>query len=200
MSVTLIIIIITVIISLLAFQNHEMLNKLLLWPAAMGNPGEYYRFLTAGFVHADTMHLAFNMFSFYFFGEILEQVIGSHYFILLYLTGIIISCIPSFMKKRHNPGYRSLGASGGVAAIIFATIYLDPWNIIYFFFAIPLPSIIFAVIYLAYTAYLAKKDAGIVNHDAHLWGSIFGLLFMVVIDPSHGLSFVQLLMHPRFNL
>lgn len=199
MSVTLIIIIITAVISFAAFQNHNLSDKLLLWPARMNSPTEYYRFLTAGFVHADTMHLAFNMISFYFFGEMLERAIGYQYFVILYLTGIIVSCIPSYFKKRHNPGYRSLGASGGVAAIIFACIYLDPWNVIYIFFSIPMPSILFAVIYLVYTAYLAKKDAGIVNHDAHLWGSIFGLLFMLVVDPSHGMYFIQMLQHPRFG-
>jgi membrane associated rhomboid family serine protease len=199
MSVTLIIIIITAAISFSAFQNHNLMDKLLLWPAKMNSPIEYYRFLTAGFVHADTMHLAFNMISFYFFGQILEKYIGYQYFIALYLIGIIVSCIPSYFKKRHNPAYRSLGASGGVAAIIFASIYLDPWNTIYIFFSIPMPSILFAVIYLGYTAYLAKKDAGYINHDAHLWGSIFGLLFMLVIDPSHGMYFIDMLKHPRLG-
>lgn len=210
MSVTLIIIIITVAISLLAFTNDKLLDNLLLWPARMNNPGQYYRFLTAGFVHADYMHLLFNMFSFYFFATALEDprllgmvsgyrpAIGPTNLVLLYLSGIIVSCVPSFIKKRNQPGYRSLGASGGVAAIIFASIYLDPWNTISIFFAIPMPSIVFAVLYLAYTAYLARKGAGIVNHDAHLWGSLYGLLFMIVIDPSHGMYFIEQLQHPRF--
>jgi membrane associated rhomboid family serine protease len=200
MSITIIIIIITAAISLLAFTNDQLLNGLLLWPARMNGPGQYYRFLTAGFVHADYMHLLFNMFTFYFFGGLLEATpgVGPEKLIILYLTGIIISCIPSFIKKRTHPGYRSLGASGGVAAIIFASIYLAPWNKIYMFFAIGMPSIVFAVLYLAYTAYLARKGAGIVNHDAHLWGSVYGLVFMIIIDPSHGLYFIEQLAHPRF--
>lgn len=198
MTVTIIMIIITAAISLLAFTNESLLDKLLLWPARMSSPAQYYRFLTAGFVHADYMHLLFNMFTLYFFGELLEVNIGADLLIVLYLTGIIVSCVPSFVKKRNHPGYRSLGASGGVAAIIFASIYLQPWNKIYIFFAIGMPSIVFAVLYLAYTAYLARKGAGIVNHDAHLWGSVYGLLFMVVVDPSHGLYFIDQLRHPVF--
>jgi membrane associated rhomboid family serine protease len=200
MSVTIIIIIITSGISLLAFTNNQLLNSLLLWPARMNQPTQYYRFLTAGFVHADYMHLLFNMFTFYFFGSLLEgpMAIGPENLVILYLTGIIVSCIPSYFKKRNHPGYRSLGASGGVAAIIFASIYLSPWNKIYIFFAIGMPSIVFAVLYLAYTAYLARKGEGIVNHDAHLWGSVYGLLFMIIIDPTHGMYFLEKLQHPHF--
>jgi membrane associated rhomboid family serine protease len=197
-SVTLFIIAFTVVLSVMAFSNERLLNNLLLWPAYMREPVQYYRLLTAGFVHADYMHLAFNMITLYFFGGILEQAIGSERFIALYLIGIIVSCIPSYLKKKNHPGYRSLGASGGVAAVIFAYIYLSPWSKIYLFFAIGMPSIIFAVIYLVYTAYLARKGTGIVNHDAHLWGSVFGLLFMLIIDPSHGAYFIDQLAHPQF--
>jgi membrane associated rhomboid family serine protease len=200
MSVTIIIIIITSGISLLAFTNNQLLNSLLLWPARMNQPTQYYRFLTAGFVHADYMHLLFNMFTFYFFGSLLEgpMAIGPENLVILYLTGIIVSCIPSYFKKRNHPGYRSLGASGGVAAIIFASIYLSPWNKIYIFFAIGMTRFFFAVLYLAYTAYLARKGEGIVNHDAHLWGSVYGLLFMIIIDPTHGMYFLEKLQHPHF--
>ncbi len=199
MTVTLIFIIITVVISVMAFTNERLLNNLLLWPARMHSPEQYYRFLTSGFVHVDYMHLAFNMITFYFFGELLEQYIGPERFVIVYLSGIIVAGIPSYFKKRHVPGYASLGASGGVAAILFATIYLNPWQQIGLFFIIQLPSIVFAVIYLAYTAYLARKGSGVVNHDAHLWGSLYGLLCMLVIDPSHGQYFLQQLMHPRWG-
>lgn len=194
-----IIIVVTVIVSWLAFRNHRLLQDLLLWPAIMQhNYKEWYRLLTAGFVHADTMHLAFNMITFYFFGEILEEWIGATSFILLYLLGIIVASIPSMLKQKDNPNYHSLGASGGVAAIVFAMIYLAPWSKLYLFFAIPMPAILFALGYLFYTGYMAKKGGGIVNHDAHLWGSIFGLLFMIVIDPSHGKGFLNQILHPVF--
>ncbi len=174
------------------------MDKLLLWPARMQGPADYYRFLTAGFVHADTMHLAFNMITLYFFGDYLVQYIGNEKFVLLYLLGIVVSCLPSYIKKRQQPGYRSLGASGGVSAIVFAMIYLAPWSQIGLFFLIYIPSILFAILYLGYTAYMARKGTGYVNHDAHLWGSLFGLLFMLVIDPTHGAFFLEELMHPKF--
>lgn len=195
MSITIIIIIITAIISLIAFQNEQILNKLMLWPAIMKSPIEMYRLLTAGFVHADTMHLAFNMLTLYFFGEILESALGTNMFVLLYVLGIIVASIPSTIKQRDNPNYRSLGASGGVAAIVFAMIYIAPWSKLYLFFALPVPSIVFALGYLIYTAYMAKKGGARVNHDAHLWGSIFGIVFMLVIDPSHGALFIDQLKH-----
>lgn len=197
-SLTIVIIVVTAIVTFLAFSNPRLLNALLLWPAIMDRPKEYYRFLTAGFVHADYVHLAFNMFTLYFFGELLEGALGPARFLALYLLGIIVSCVPSYLKKRKDPRYRSLGASGGVAAIVFAFIYLSPWSKLYIFFAIGLPSIVFAVLYLAYTAYLARKGSGIVNHDAHLWGSVFGFLFMLVVDPSHGQFFIRQLMSPSF--
>lgn len=206
MSLTVVLIIVTCIISIIAFRNDELMDRLLLWPFRMKNGREVYRLLTAGFVHADYLHLGFNMITFYFFGDYLQQyfsmLLGNQQatsaFLMLYLLGIVVSCIPSWIKKRKNPSYRSLGASGGVAAIVFAMIYLSPWSKIYLFFAIGIPSILFAVLYLGYTAYMAKTGRGYVNHDAHFWGSVFGFLFMVFIDPSHGMHFVNLLMHPRF--
>ncbi len=195
---TFLIIAITVGISLWAFSNQKLMTDLLLWPARMHNPAQYYRLLTAGFVHADTMHLVFNMITFYFFAGLLEAEIGTARFIILYLVGIIVSSLPSYFKKKNDPAYRSLGASGGVSAIIFATIYLSPWNKIYLFFAIGMPSIIFAVLYLAYTGYLARKGTGIINHDAHLWGSLFGFAFMLIVDPTHGRYFFNQLLNPHW--
>lgn len=197
-SATKVIFFLTVITSLIAFRNEKMFNALLLWPARMKTPKTYYRFLTAGFVHSDYGHLFVNMFSFFFFGMMLERsyIIEPQNFVLLYLTGIIAACIPSFLKNRKNEGYQSLGASGGVAAIIFASIYLNPWKNILQFRSFGLPSIVFAFIYLIYTAILARKGKGMVNHDAHFWGAIYGLIFMLLIDPSHGADFVHQILHP----
>lgn len=163
----------------------------MLYPVAMRHPLQSYRLLTSGFVHADTLHLAFNMITLYFFGPLLESAIGWERFAMLYLSGIIVASLPSFYNQMGNPNYASLGASGGVAAVIFAFIYLYPWQNICLFFAICFPSIAFAIIYLIYSATMARKKGQRINHDAHFWGSVFGLVYMVIIDPTHGAGFID---------
>ncbi len=204
MSYTILILIITVAISIAGFSNEQIINKLILWPRKMDNPAEYYRLLTSGFIHNDWNHLIFNMITFYFIApsvEFLMAMIGkpSEMFVLLYLSAIVISSLPSFVKNRNNSYYRSLGASGGVAAILFFTIYYSPWSLIrILFIPIGIPSILFGVLYLAYEAYMAKRGAGNVNHDAHFIGSVYGLLFALVVDPSHGMSFINAIMSPHY--
>jgi membrane associated rhomboid family serine protease len=202
MSLTLIIVVITVIVSLAAMNNGELMNKLMLWPRLMNNPSEYYRLITSGFVHADYMHLGFNMFALYSFGNYMEQVfavyLGSQYlFIILYLTGIVAASLPSYMKHRHDNYFRSLGASGGVSAVMFAFIYFAPWSKILILF-IPMPGIVFGIIYLVYSAYAQKKGHDNIGHDAHFWGAVYGFLFTLLFEPSHGRIFIEQLMHPQF--
>jgi membrane associated rhomboid family serine protease len=196
MILTVIITIITVLISMAAFNNADLVNKLILWPRYMDNPKEYYRLLTSGFIHADWNHLIFNMVSLYFIGQSAEMLLGGG-IITLYLTGIIVSSLPSFIKNRNNSYYRSLGASGGVSSILFLVIYFFPWGKLQIIFIpIGIPCIIYGVLYLIYEAYMSKRGQGNVNHDAHFWGAIYGFLYAIVIDPSHGLSFFNQVMHP----
>ncbi|MEI8280049.1 MAG: rhomboid family intramembrane serine protease [Bacteroidota bacterium] len=201
MSYTLIIILITALISASAFNNETLYNKLILWPSRMDDPQEYHRLVTSGFIHADWMHLIFNMMTLYFFGVAVEGVyaqMDKHYlFIVLYLAGIMAASLPSFIKNRNNGYYRSLGASGGVAAVLFSFVYFAPWQKIYVWF-IPVPGIIAGVAYLVYSAYMSKKGRGFINHDAHFWGAIFGFVFTLVFEPSHGRIFLEMLLHPSF--
>lgn len=201
MSYSIIFVIITVVVSLAAFNNSNLLNKLILWPAGMDNQNEYYRLLSCGFIHADYMHLAFNMLALYMFGQQVEayyNYIGhAHLFPVLYLTGIIASSLPSYAKQKNNSYYRSLGASGGVSAVLFAFVYFAPWQIIYVFI-FPVPGIIAAIAYLVYSAYMSKKGADNIGHDAHLWGAVFGFLFTLLFDPTHGRIFFQQLINPSF--
>lgn len=196
MSFTLITVIITVAISIAAFKNESLVNKLILWPRYMHDPQEYYRLLTSGFIHADWNHLIFNMVSLYFIGSSAESILGMG-FLTLYLTGIIISSLPSFLKHRNNSYYRSLGASGGVAAIMFFFIYFAPWSKLYIIFLpIGIPAILFGVLYLVYEAYMAKKGGGTMNHDAHFWGAVYGLVYALIIDPTHGKLFINTVLNP----
>ena len=193
---------ITALISLAAFNNDNLTQKLILWPRMMDKPEEYYRLLTSGFIHADMMHLIFNMITLYFFGEYVEQLflmvgIRHEMFLVLYLTAIVASSLPSYLKQKDNLYYRSLGASGGVAAVLFAFIYFAPWQTISFWF-IPIPGILAGVGYLAYSAYMVKKGGDYINHDAHFAGAIYGFLFLIAFEPNHGLTFLNQLLHPQF--
>jgi membrane associated rhomboid family serine protease len=202
MSYTLIIILITTLVSLASFNNDHLMQKLIFWPRLMDRPEEYYRLLTSGFIHADMVHLIFNMITLYFFGEYVEQLfmmvgIRHEMFLVLYLTAIIASSMPSYFKQKHNSYYRSLGASGGVAAVLFAFIFFAPWQTISIWF-IPVPGIIAGGGYLAYSAYMAKRGGDFINHDAHFAGAIYGFLFLVAFEPNHGLTFLTQLLHPHF--
>lgn len=200
MSYTLIIIIITAIISYAAFTNELLYTKLILWPKRMDSPGEYYRLLTSGFIHADWPHLIFNMITLFFFGRTVEMFLSladkHELFLLLYLGGIVMASLPSFIKNRNNGYYRSLGASGGVASVLFSFVYFAPWEKIYIWF-IPVPGIIAAIGYLVYSAYMSRKGRDSINHDAHFWGAVYGFLLTFLIDPTHRLFFEQVV-HPSF--
>jgi membrane associated rhomboid family serine protease len=139
-------------------------------------------------VHADFMHLLFNMFALYSFGEYVENVFamafGSKWlFLVLYILGLILSDVSSYFRHKDNYGYRSIGASGAVSAVIFASIIFNPMGEIGLFFVIKLPAIIFGILFLVTSAYLAKKGTGGINHEAHFWGAVVGILFPIMIEP-----------------
>lgn len=181
---------VTVGISYYAWQNPLVLEKLMLNPYKVTKKNEYYRFVTSGFIHADFGHLIFNMLSFWFFGEAIERLFGmlfgqygQAYFLALYILGIIVSDIPTFLKNRHKANYNSLGASGGVAAVLFAAILYAPLLEICLYFFICMPGFIFGLLFLGYSFYESRRGGGFVNHDAHMYGAIFGMLFMAAVYP-----------------
>jgi len=164
------------------------MDKLIFHPYTVHQHKEWYRFFTSGFIHADFMHLAFNMFSFYMFGDYVEQYFamifgtsGGTFFVILYISSLLICLIPTYFNHYKQYHYQSLGASGAVSAIVFAGIFLQPTMQIGFFIIPPIiPGFIFGPIYLALTAYLSKKGQSGINHSAHLWGSIYGVVFLIV--------------------
>ncbi|MEB3766228.1 rhomboid family intramembrane serine protease [Acinetobacter sp. MD2] len=182
-SITLIII--TVIVSLMAFSNQALMNRLIFWPPAM-QKGQYDRFITHGFVHADGMHLLFNMMTLFFFGSAIEQFYRQYAFnmgfVLFYLGGLIVAILPSYLKHKNDYQWASLGASGAVSAVLFAYILFKPWKLILVFF-VPVPAIIFAVLYVAYSIWAAKRTGQHVNHSAHLWGAAYGVIVTILINP-----------------
>ncbi len=187
MSITLTITIVTVAVSLLAMNNESLLEKFIFNPYTIArDPKQWYRAVTCGFIHADFMHLAFNMFSFYMFGDYVEQFFrmifgptGRFFYLLLYISALVVCIIPTYYQHKRQYYYNSLGASGAVSAIVFAGIFLQPTLQIGFFFIPPIiPGFVFGPIYLAITVYLSKKGGGSINHSAHLWGSLYGFIYL----------------------
>lgn len=191
MSITVILIAITVVISFYSFNNPQRLGKLMMNPFMISSKGQYYRFITSGLIHQDHMHLLWNMFAFYFFGTAVENDFavlfgqtGMYYFIALYLSAIIVSDLPTYFKQRNNPSYNSLGASGAVGSVIFVFIILQPLQSICLYFALCMPGFVFGAGYMAYTYYQGRKSNDNINHDAHLYGAVYGLLFCVAVYPA----------------
>lgn len=201
MNHTTLIIIITVVVSLVAWQNKTFLGRLVFDPIAITRHKQFDRFLTSGFVHGDGMHLLFNMITLYFFGRVMErfyiQELGSLGFVGFYTLAIIASSIPDYLRHKNNPRFASLGASGGVSAVLFAFILLAPWEIIYLFF-IPIPAIIFAIGYVGYSVWADKRGTGRINHLAHLAGAGFGVIATIAIKPAIIVHFLSALLNPRF--
>ncbi len=198
--VTFAIIAVTVGVSFIAFNNNDLKNKALFYPYAMGSSSQYYRFLSHGFIHADYIHLLFNMFTLYSFGRFAEIALFSHTeYIIFYITALIASSIFDFIKNRNNPGYAALGASGAVSAVLFSTLIFDPWSKgVALFGIIALPNIVFAVLYLWYCAYMSKRGGDNIGHNAHLWGSVYGFVFTAILKPELFKGFIEKLTHPTF--
>lgn len=175
------------------------MNRLILTPYWIERKKEYYRFITSGFIHADLKHLIFNMISLYFFGYIVEAWLGTGLYVLLYITAIVVSDIPTYLKHKNNSNYASLGASGAVSAVIFASILLHPINLIFIYF-IPMPAIVFGILYLAYSYYMDKQSRDNVNHSAHLYGAVYGLLFVGVLYPAIVPAMIQTVLGAIQNL
>jgi len=198
--VTFSIIALTVVISLIAFTNHDLRNKALFYPYGMSSPSQYYRFLSHGFIHADYIHLFFNMFTLYSFGRFAEAALfNKAEYILLYISALVASSVFDFIKNRNNSSYAALGASGAVSAVLFSTLIFDPWSRgVALFGIIALPNILFAVLYLFYCAYMGKRGGDNIGHNAHMWGSLYGFAFTVILKPELFKTFLDKLMHPTF--
>jgi len=173
-------------------------------PYIIHSDRQWYRFISSGLIHADWIHLLVNMFVLYSFGGIVEQYFRMAFgekatmnFILLYFGGMVTSVLPTYLKNRNNPGYNALGASGAVSSIVFAFILFNPLQKLSLYGLLSLPGIIFGIIYLVYCYYASKRGGDYINHDAHLWGALFGFFFTMLIKPSLIMDFFEKLIYFR---
>ncbi|HMQ45949.1 MAG TPA: rhomboid family intramembrane serine protease [Saprospiraceae bacterium] len=186
-SMTMILIVMTCLISYQGFNNPNVKYKLAFHPASVREFGEWYRFLSGGFVHSNWSHLLLNMFVLYQFGEFLEVVftqyifgetLGRLLYLLFYLSAIVMADIPNYYRHRENSGFSAVGASGAVSAFVFAYVLFQPWS--WFIFP-PLPAILFGVAYLWYSSYMGKRGGDLIDHSAHFWGALYGVVFMLCV-------------------
>ena len=204
LSITVIIVLLTALVSWRAFHDRRLMDRLILWPPAVERRHQYDRLLTYGFVHADWMHLLFNMVTLWSFGSAVERVFSAWItpvgYVLFYLSAIVIAILPTYLRHRRDADYRSLGASGGVAAVLFAYILFDPWSTLVIFpIPVPIPAILFALLYVGYSIWMDRRGGDNVNHSAHLWGAAYGVLFTVLMEPRVASTFLSRLLSPSFG-
>jgi membrane associated rhomboid family serine protease len=193
--ITLGIVIVTVLVSLAAFRRKELFRRLDLSPSRIVHQREYYRIFTHALLHADYFHLGINMLVFYSFGTYIEKVFsqlqaqgvifsGPFFYILLYVASMALSSLPTVTRYRNAEAYSAVGASGAVSAIVFTYIFFAPLKKIYFYMVLPIPGILFGVLYLGYSSYMSRRSRDNINHSAHFWGAVIGFVFPILMDPS----------------
>lgn len=192
MSITIIIIILNLIISYQAFQNANFFERWSHRPYMVARHNQYDRWLSSGFVHGDWLHFGINMFVLWQFGEQVEATfislsgptMGRIIYTLIYLIILVASSMPSYYKHKEDPGYASVGASGGVSGILFAYVLFYPLNLLYLYGIIPIYGIVAAIAYIIYSSWASRRQgASRINHDAHLYGAISGLLLTILFYP-----------------
>lgn len=195
---SLLIIAVTFIVSYVAFQRQELLFKFDFNPYQIVHRNQWYRMITHAFLHADWTHLIVNMIVFWSFADVASYYFeflfrqnGTLLLLGLYFGGVIVSCLYSLIKQKDNYNYSAIGASGGVAAVTFACIFFDPLGKILFFGVIPIPGILFGIIYLAYSYYMGKRGMDNVAHDAHFYGAVYGFVYPMLFRPDLLSHFIE---------
>lgn len=199
LDITVVILIITCLISFGGFSNQKIIDDLIFYPPAITQRKQWYRFFSCGLIHADISHLLFNMLTLYLFGRSVErgfmQILpenGKWIYLLMYVSALLISLLPTYFKNRNNYKYRSLGASGAVSAVVFAGLILAPDVRIGFFLIPPIiPGFIFGPLYLIISAWLDRRGGDNINHSAHFWGAIYGLVFIIVVSRIAGFDAIS---------
>ncbi|MFC2079840.1 rhomboid family intramembrane serine protease [Bacteroidota bacterium] len=199
---TIFLVVLISITSIIAFRYKKLSAKFDLTPYKLFHNREYFRMFTHAFLHADYVHLIVNMIVLLSFGRSVESIFknleaydyissATLHLIILTLLAIIGSSISTIIKNKENPGYSAVGASGLVSAIVFTHIFFQPMQKIYFYFAIPIPGIIFGILYLVYSSFMTRRQKDNINHDAHIWGAIIGFLYPIIMEPTLFKNFLE---------
>ncbi len=196
MSINIIIIFSIAAVSILGFSNHILFSKFLFKPYSILKNKEWYRFISSAWLHADYTHLFVNLFVLYSFGNYLEYFLNVYYeeqslvlYLFLFLGSTVISHIPSYVKHKSNYNYEAVGASGGVSGILFAYILINPLSMLELYLFIPIPAIVFGILYLWYSYYMSKKNIDNIGHEAHIYGALGGMMLITIIKPEIWVSF-----------
>ena len=188
LSITLIIIIATTLVSISGFSSQKIIDDLIFYPPAVTQQRQWWRFFTCGLIHADFGHLLLNMYALYIFGVEVERAFvsifgkyGNLVYLLMYVSALIVCLLPTYRKHKNNYYYRSLGASGAVSAVVFCFILLFPLRKLgLVFFPVMIPGFIFGTLYLIVSTILERRSSDRINHSAHIWGAIYGIVFLIV--------------------
>jgi membrane associated rhomboid family serine protease len=197
MKISILVLIATVAVSVWTFQGtRERYDKLLFQPWRMVREGEYWRFVTSGFIHADWFHLIFNAITFYFFCVPLESMVGAWQWAVIYFGSLLIADLPAYFKHKNNFDFRSLGASGAISGGMFAFILYQPWSkLSLMLLPIPIPAPLFAVLYVAYSYFAGRRGQDIINHEAHLYGALGGAGLAILLNPELPAAFIEYLLN-----
>lgn len=201
MEVTYVLMAIIGLVTYIAWQKPALHSKLMLNPYAVMQQKQYYRLLTSGFVHNNSVHLFLNLLTLYFFGLAINDEfnyafhnVGAPLYIIFFVTAIVIANIPTTLKYKEQPHYNSLGASGGVSALVLAFVLFDPLKKLYFFGLFPLPGYALGALFIGYSVIMSKRNVDNINHDAHLFGAIYGVAFILLIRPQTLRTFLEALL------
>jgi membrane associated rhomboid family serine protease len=180
--IILVIIIANVLFSMKGFDDYSFLDK---YKFQVGRVlgKEKIRMLTSGFLHVDWMHLGFNMYALYVFGDFVSAILGPISFLIIYFGSLLAGSLYTLHYHKNEPYYSAVGASGAVSGIVYSSILLFPDMQLLLFFAIPIPGYVFGVGYLLYSIYGMKKQVGNIGHAAHLGGTIGGFALTLLLNP-----------------
>jgi membrane associated rhomboid family serine protease len=188
--------------------KQDSILPLSLHPYSISRGSRYYTIITSIFVHADMQHLAFNMFTYYFFAFQLELTfvalqgdMGHLMFFVVYILGAIGGDITTLKKYKNDVRYYSLGASGAISAVLFSYIMFFPLTHLYLLFIpIGIPVLVFGPVYLLYCINAAKDPNSGINHDAHFYGAITGIALTIAMAPNVLVKFISTLSNALYNL